>query len=79
MKNDIPVRHIEEKCNVPMFKTNIPCTPAGCMYLLEKELSSLEGANAVVLGRSNIVGMPLHEVLAVLLAWGVVAPACSGS
>ena len=29
MKNDIPVRHIEEKCNVPMFKTNIPCTPAG--------------------------------------------------
>lgn len=29
MKNDIPVRHIEEKCNVPMFKTNIPCIPAG--------------------------------------------------
>jgi uncharacterized protein YcsI (UPF0317 family) len=29
MKNDIPVRHIEEKCNVPMFKTIIPCIPAG--------------------------------------------------
>lgn len=29
MKNDIPVRHIEEHCNVPMFRTNIPCVPAG--------------------------------------------------
>lgn len=26
---DIPIRHIEEKCNVPMYITNIPCTPAG--------------------------------------------------
>lgn len=26
---NIPVRHIEEQCNVPMYKTNIPCTPAG--------------------------------------------------
>ncbi len=29
LNNGIPVRHIEEHCNVPMFKTNIPCTPAG--------------------------------------------------
>lgn len=29
LKNNIPVRHIEENCNVPMFKTNIPCTKAG--------------------------------------------------
>ena len=29
LKNDVPVRHIEEGCNVPMFITNIPCTPAG--------------------------------------------------
>lgn len=29
MKNGIPVRHIEEHCNVPMFKTNIACVPAG--------------------------------------------------
>jgi 5,10-methylene-tetrahydrofolate dehydrogenase/methenyl tetrahydrofolate cyclohydrolase len=33
------------------------------MYLLEKELTSLEGANAVVLGRSNIVGMPVALLL----------------
>lgn len=29
MEAGIPVRHIEEGCNVPMFKTNIPCEPAG--------------------------------------------------
>lgn len=30
MNNGIPVRHIEENCNVPMFKTNISCNKAGC-------------------------------------------------
>lgn len=29
LETDIPVRHIEENCNVPMFITNIPCVPAG--------------------------------------------------
>ncbi len=29
MRNGIPIRHIEKKCNVPMYITNIPCTPAG--------------------------------------------------
>ena len=29
IKNEIPVRHIEENCNVPMYKTNIPCVKAG--------------------------------------------------
>ena len=29
MNNGIPVRHIEEKRNVPMYQTNIPCVPAG--------------------------------------------------
>lgn len=29
LETDIPVRHIEEGCNVPMYLTNIPCTPAG--------------------------------------------------
>lgn len=29
LKNDIPVRHIEEDCNVPMYQTNIPCIKAG--------------------------------------------------
>lgn len=41
----------------------VPCTPAGCLYLLDKMNVPLEGANAVVLGRSNIVGMPVALLL----------------
>jgi len=32
LDNDIPVRHIENGCNVPMYKTNIPCEPAGVFH-----------------------------------------------
>ncbi len=32
LEADIPVRHIEEGCNVPMYKTNIPCAPAGVFH-----------------------------------------------
>jgi len=41
----------------------IPCTPAGVIYLLRTVLPSLEGSHAVVLGRSNIVGMPVSLLL----------------
>lgn len=41
----------------------VPCTPAGCMVLLEEAGARLSGANAVVLGRSNIVGMPVALLL----------------
>jgi 5,10-methylene-tetrahydrofolate dehydrogenase/methenyl tetrahydrofolate cyclohydrolase len=41
----------------------VPCTPSGCIYLLEKAGATLEGAEAVVLGRSNIVGMPVALLL----------------
>jgi 5,10-methylene-tetrahydrofolate dehydrogenase/methenyl tetrahydrofolate cyclohydrolase len=41
----------------------VPCTPDGCIYLLDNIGAELEGANAVVLGRSNIVGMPLALLL----------------
>jgi 5,10-methylene-tetrahydrofolate dehydrogenase/methenyl tetrahydrofolate cyclohydrolase len=44
----------------PLF---IPCTPKGCLVLLERSGVKLEGANAVVLGRSNIVGMPVASLL----------------
>ena len=37
----------------------IPCTPNGVMFMLDRVGVQLEGANAVVLGRSNIVGMPV--------------------
>ncbi|MCA9935297.1 MAG: bifunctional methylenetetrahydrofolate dehydrogenase/methenyltetrahydrofolate cyclohydrolase FolD [Anaerolineales bacterium] len=44
----------------PLF---IPCTPAGCMRLLSETGVELNGANAVVLGRSNIVGLPMAMLL----------------
>lgn len=41
----------------------VPCTPAGCMRLLEEVGVDLNGAEAVVLGRSNIVGLPMAMLL----------------
>jgi methylenetetrahydrofolate dehydrogenase (NADP+) / methenyltetrahydrofolate cyclohydrolase len=41
----------------------VPCTPLGCLHLLKSELGSLEGLNAVVIGRSNIVGKPMGLLL----------------
>lgn len=41
----------------------IPCTPRGCMLLLEDTLGDLTGMNAVVVGRSNIVGKPIAQLL----------------
>ncbi len=54
------IGRLAQKGRDPLF---IPCTPAGVMYMLEKELPTLEGMNAVVLGRSNIVGMPVALLL----------------
>ncbi len=44
----------------PLF---VPCTPDGCLYLLEKSEVELEGADVAVIGRSNIVGLPLALLL----------------
>ena len=41
----------------------VPCTPLGCLYLLKQELGSLSGLDAVVIGRSNIVGKPMAALL----------------
>ncbi|GAA4709136.1 bifunctional methylenetetrahydrofolate dehydrogenase/methenyltetrahydrofolate cyclohydrolase FolD [Sphingomonas lutea] len=41
----------------------VPCTPLGCLQMLKDELGSLSGANAVVIGRSNIVGKPMAQLL----------------
>ena len=40
-----------------------PCTPVGCMMLLEDTLGSLAGLNALVIGRSAIVGRPMAQLL----------------
>jgi methylenetetrahydrofolate dehydrogenase (NADP+)/methenyltetrahydrofolate cyclohydrolase len=41
----------------------VPCTPLGCLHLLKNELGSLSGKDAVVIGRSNIVGKPMAMLL----------------
>ena len=41
----------------------VPCTPLGCFYMLKKELNELDGKNAVIIGRSNIVGKPMASLL----------------
>ena len=41
----------------------VPCTPLGCLMLLKDRLGDLSGARALVLGRSNIVGKPMAQLL----------------
>ena len=41
----------------------VPCTPLGCLMLLKDRLGSLSGLEAVVIGRSNIVGKPMAQLL----------------
>lgn len=44
-------------------KGMVPCTPLGCIMLLKDRLGSLSGLDAVVVGRSNIVGKPMAQLL----------------
>ena len=41
----------------------VPCTPLGCLVLLQRELGDLSGKEAIVIGRSNIVGKPMAQLL----------------
>jgi len=41
----------------------VPCTPLGCLMLLKDRLGNLSGLDAVVIGRSNIVGKPMAQLL----------------
>jgi len=56
----INIGRLAQKGRVPLF---VPCTPSGCIYLLDYAGVQIDGANAVVLGRSNIVGMPAALLL----------------
>jgi len=53
--------------NVGLLSTSgeglIPCTPLGCLLLLQDHLGNLTGKNAVIIGRSNIVGKPMAQLL----------------
>ncbi|OUS07587.1 bifunctional methylenetetrahydrofolate dehydrogenase/methenyltetrahydrofolate cyclohydrolase [Rhodobacterales bacterium 52_120_T64] len=44
-------------------KSMVPCTPLGCLMMLRDKHGSLSGMNAVVVGRSNIVGKPMAQLL----------------
>ena len=54
------IGRLAQKGREPLF---VPCTPFGCIYLLKEAGVEISGANAVVLGRSNIVGMPAALLL----------------
>ncbi len=41
----------------------VPCTPLGCLMLLQQELGDMSGLDAIVVGRSNIVGKPMAQLL----------------
>ena len=41
----------------------VPCTPLGCLMMLKDQLGDLSGLNAVIIGRSNIVGKPMAQLL----------------
>jgi len=54
------IGRLAQKGRDPLF---VPCTPAGVIWLLDEVGTPLEGVSAVVLGRSNIVGMPVALLL----------------
>ncbi|MGA2489965.1 MAG: bifunctional 5,10-methylenetetrahydrofolate dehydrogenase/5,10-methenyltetrahydrofolate cyclohydrolase [Anaerolineales bacterium] len=56
----INIGRLAQKGRQPLF---VPCTPSGCIYLLDQTGVKIEGANAAVLGRSGIVGMPVALLL----------------
>jgi methylenetetrahydrofolate dehydrogenase (NADP+) / methenyltetrahydrofolate cyclohydrolase len=61
---DVDGFHIQ---NVGLLGTGqramVPCTPLGCLMMLRSSLGDLSGLQAVVLGRSNIVGKPMAQLL----------------
>jgi len=45
------------------YKSIVPCTPLGCLYLIKKVEKNLSGKHAVILGRSNLNGKPMAQLL----------------
>ena len=56
----INIGRLSMKGRKPLF---VPCTPAGCIELLVRSGVDIEGQEAVILGRSNIVGLPVSMLL----------------
>ena len=45
------------------YHTTVPCTPLGCLFLIKKTESNLSGKHAVIIGRSNLNGKPMAQLL----------------
>lgn len=61
---DVDGFHIENVGKLVIGEDSlIPCTPLGCLMMLKDQLGDLSGKNAVVIGRSNIVGKPMSSLL----------------
>jgi len=45
------------------YESNIPCTPLGCFLLIKEVEKNLSGKNAVIIGRSNLNGKPMAQLL----------------
>ena len=61
---DVDGFHVENAGRLAVgAEAMVPCTPLGCLHLLKAELGDLTGLNAVVIGRSNIVGKPMAMLL----------------
>jgi methylenetetrahydrofolate dehydrogenase (NADP+)/methenyltetrahydrofolate cyclohydrolase len=61
---DVDGFHIENAGRLAVGQQGlVPCTPLGCLMLLKNRLGDLSGLEAVVVGRSNIVGKPMAQLL----------------
>ena len=63
-EKDVDGFHVENAGRLAVgAEALVPCTPLGCLHLLKSELGDLTGKDAVVIGRSNIVGKPMAMLL----------------
>ncbi|QIK96881.1 bifunctional methylenetetrahydrofolate dehydrogenase/methenyltetrahydrofolate cyclohydrolase FolD [Sphingomonas sp. HDW15A] len=63
-QKDVDGFHVENAGRLAVgAEALVPCTPLGCLHLLKAELGDLTGKDAVVIGRSNIVGKPMAMLL----------------
>jgi len=63
-RKDVDGFHVENAGRLAVGEDAlVPCTPLGCLMLLKDQLGNLSGLEAVVIGRSNIVGKPMAQLL----------------
>ena len=65
LDKDVDGFHVESMGNLALNRNPqfIPCTPKGCMYLLDHYNIQIQGKRAVVIGKSNLVGLPMSLLL----------------